>query len=351
MIAFVGRSSNEINELNHVLIINVPTKANIESNSAIFYYIKGFILNLICALSGAKFLKRNREYLYVNAHSNIAAIIATLSRRNINVVYTIHDVLYSTSEHPKLMELFIRLLNNFLLERIAITVSSAVVVVSPRIRDQIPKKSQHKVLLKYPKTSLVFSGGDNCLCTYADFRSESPGKFVISTGYQNERKRFDLLIDTWRLVDSEYDLMIIGNGPTHDRLENSANELGLSKRIHFLKNLTNEELAKLLKKSVAGILISSREGFPTSIIECLGAGKPAMYFTLEDLSSYRNLESEYLHISALTSISKMAKEINTFLANLKQDQKGAIIQWAEATFQLKKNYAQSLIESFGLPPK
>ena len=210
-IAFVGRGTNALRE-SRVRVINVPTKASIESSSRAFYYFKGFILNLMCALTGSKFLNENREYKYANAHSNVAAILVRILNRKVNVVFTNHDVLFSITEKKDLPELLIRLINNFLLERLAIRLSHAVITVSPRVLEQVPRIHRHKVTMKFPTGGPIpFLSDDsrnNSLTKFSNVRN----KYFVSVGYQNGRKRFDLLLKSWKNVNSGYDLCVVGDG-------------------------------------------------------------------------------------------------------------------------------------------
>jgi glycosyltransferase involved in cell wall biosynthesis len=69
-------------------------------------------------------------------------------------------------------------------------------------------------------------------------------------------------------------LLLVGSGPTEDRLAAQASALGLAGRVHFagtLPNIPNPH--SLLDISV---LCSVTEGFPNAVIEAMAAGRPVV---------------------------------------------------------------------------
>ena len=71
-------------------------------------------------------------------------------------------------------------------------------------------------------------------------------------------------------------MLIVGNGPEYKNLLNLVHELNL-RNVHFLGSLTQDILAKHLRKSYALILPTiTMEGHPKVIIEAFSSGVPCI---------------------------------------------------------------------------
>lgn len=71
-------------------------------------------------------------------------------------------------------------------------------------------------------------------------------------------------------------LLLVGEGPEHERLEQRARELGARERIRFLGERPQSELPVIYSAADALILASTREGWPNVVLEAIACGTPVV---------------------------------------------------------------------------
>lgn len=340
-ITFIGRT-NAFKENSSINIISIPSKLSIKSNGDLRYFLKGFFLNAMGSILAIKFLHSHKDYKIVFTHSNISSILIKFLNHETTVTYTIHDQLFTKDEILGPKEIFARILNNFLLERIAVRFSDHIVVVSPRIMFQLPTKYHKKIQIKYPQT--VYKPETNVISDTGSISTIYYNKitnYAISAGYQNGRKKFDLLIKSWKHVEKDLKLIIVGDGPEHESLIESVSP-EMKDRIIFLKNLSDSELETLINGAQFGILMSVREGFPTFVLQCLSNGIPSIFLTTGELESYNQIRNNYLLIDRIADEPTNATKINSFFRQIPSITKDAVRQWAQKTFSSSSNLVDYL---------
>jgi glycosyltransferase involved in cell wall biosynthesis len=71
-------------------------------------------------------------------------------------------------------------------------------------------------------------------------------------------------------------LVIAGEGPDRNQLEERAAALGIAQRVRFLGARPREQVVELFRAADATILSSSWENFPHTVVEALAAGTPVL---------------------------------------------------------------------------
>lgn len=94
------------------------------------------------------------------------------------------------------------------------------------------------------------------------------------------KKRHDLLLSAYgeyvARVDAPRELVLCGSGPLEAALRNQAIALGLGELVRFKGWLQTDEIARVIKRSIALILPSVEEQFGIAIIEALSLGVPVI---------------------------------------------------------------------------
>jgi glycosyltransferase involved in cell wall biosynthesis len=210
------------------------------------------------------------------AVGRMAAMIAGRARPPI-VVHTFHGhVLRGYFGRPQAA--VFRLLERWLARH-----STALVAVSPEVRDDL-------VALKIApadKFTVIRLGielDERTRAGVADGKEERrqlgipPESFLVGwVGRMASVKRTDDVLVAFRgLRDLGVDahLCLVGDGPDRAQVEKRAHELGVMKRTIFLGY--QEEVAPLYAAFDALILPSGNEGTPVSAIEALAAGRPVV---------------------------------------------------------------------------
>src|SRR5581483_5851508 len=100
---------------------------------------------------------------------------------------------------------------------------------------------------------------------------------VAAAGRLTDQKGFDRLLDAWSLVASTSNrhLVILGDGPDLEALQQQAARLGISDTVHFA-NASPEQFRRWVGW-VDGFVVSSRyEGMANVLLEAMVAGVPVV---------------------------------------------------------------------------
>ena len=105
------------------------------------------------------------------------------------------------------------------------------------------------------------------------------GRYVLCVAAHNEKKAIDVLIQAVvRLAreDPSFKLVLVGDGPLRQSLEELAVALGVRERIEFLGAQGRAKVVELLHGCEAFVLPSRSEPFGIAIVEALACQKPVV---------------------------------------------------------------------------
>jgi glycosyltransferase involved in cell wall biosynthesis len=210
------------------------------------------------------------------AVGRLAAVFAGKARPPI-VIHTFHGhVLHGYFSRPKAA--FFRLLERWLARR-----STALIAVSPEVRDdlvalRIAPKERFTVIRLGIELDERVRAADSEGSEQRRMLGIPPASFCVGwVGRMASVKRTnDVLLAFSKLCDLGVDarLCLVGDGPDREQIERSAHDLGVMKKTLFLGY--QEDVGPYYGAFDALILTSGSEGTPVSVIEALAAERPVV---------------------------------------------------------------------------
>jgi glycosyltransferase involved in cell wall biosynthesis len=238
--------------------------------------------DLVATIRLARLIRRERPQI-LHTHTakagtvgRVAALLAG-SRRPAIVVHTFHGHVLRGYFGP-VRSLFFRLLERWLAAR-----TTALVAVSPQVRDDLvslgvaPRERFAVVRLGIELDERVAAGQDG-RAESRRYLGIAEDRFAVGwIGRMTGVKRTDdVLVAFKALREGGIDacLCMVGDGPDREHLEQRAHELGVVRDTLFLGY--QEEVAPFYAAFDALVLPSGNEGTPVSAIEALAAGRPVV---------------------------------------------------------------------------
>jgi len=230
----------------------------------------------------ARLIRRERPTILhthtakAGAVGRIAALLAGDARPPI-VVHTFHGHVLRGYFNP------LTTLGFRTLERWLARVTTALVAVSPEVRDDLVKlgvapASKFTVVRLGIELDERTGGDEAARRETRRLVGLAPDAFVVGwVGRMTAVKRTDDVIRTLqKLVERGVDahLLLVGDGPDREHLERYAHELGVVRRCLFLGY--QDDVARYYNAIDALLLPSVNEGTPVSVIESLAAERPAV---------------------------------------------------------------------------
>lgn len=240
------------------------------------------VRDLRAALRLAKLIRRLKPHILhthtakAGAIGRVAALLAGSARPPI-VVHTFHGHVLRGYFDPLRANLF------RLLERRLARVATALVAVSPEVRDDLvalgvaPRDKFTVIRLGIELESRVAAEDDGRAETRR-LLGVPRERFVVGwIGRMTGVKRTDdVLLAVRRLRELGVDacLCMVGDGPDRDHVERRAHDLGIMRHCLFLGY--QDTVAPYYAAFDALVLPSGNEGTPVSAIEALAAGRPVV---------------------------------------------------------------------------
>lgn len=155
-----------------------------------------------------------------------------------------------------------------LLKRILLPYADWLVVQTHSIKEYFPANIQEK-------TSVIYNPVNEEFLTLPSQQMEKRLNRIISVGRLYPQKNQQMMIRAFAKIASQFpnwQLVIYGEGPLRENLEQLVNSLGMKRRI-LLPGRT-ENVVEVLRESKIFCMSSDYEGMSNSMIEAVSAGLP-----------------------------------------------------------------------------
>ena len=243
----------------------------------ISYLLKSYFI-------GKKIIKENNIDL-IHSNTYIPVLSAQWCATKIPHIATIHDVYYTSkndfwetwSKQNKISRLT-KFLGPIIEKRIAKTNVTLFHTVSQQSKKDIESLGVTKPIKVIP------NGIDSSLY---DVAAEQKKFQAIYVGRLIFYKNIDVIIDAFNLITKKFpsaQLIIVGDGPMKNHLNEKINKLCLEKNIHLKGNISDEQKFNLLQESSVLLNPSLIEGFGIVVLEGFAAGKPVLVSNSKPLS-------------------------------------------------------------------
>ena len=164
-------------------------------------------------------------------------------------------------------------------------------------------------------TNFYIEDDCNISKSYLEIQYDIRKPYFLSVSCNAERKRTDVLVKAYLTYirdnnETLNDLVLVWNNPPSELKEYiSKFDVKLQQRIHFLHNVSNDDLRKLYNCATASFTPSSYEGFGLPILEAMACGCPVVAANNSSLPEVGGDAAIYvdepIHDSLIDIISKI----------------------------------------------
>ncbi len=144
--------------------------------------------------------------------------------------------------------------------------------------------------------------------------SKPHSNVILGMGRLSHEKGFDLLIDAFSKLTSEYPqwkLKILGEGPLRDLLQAIINERGLQEQIELMGWVADPEL--ILDQGELFVLPSRYEGFPNALLQAMSRGLACISFDCESGPAEIARAGGQVALVPAENVSKLTQMLQKFM--------------------------------------
>jgi glycosyltransferase involved in cell wall biosynthesis len=161
----------------------------------------------------------------------------------------------------------------------ALARAARIIVASPTLAASAPQLREWRskcVVIPYGVQSGRLAPAEAIARRAAAIRNEHHAPIALFVGRLVAYKGVDVLLEAMRGVPAV--ALLVGNGPQREALQQKAKALGLSDRVKFLGEVTDDELAALYHACDIFVLpsITRQEAFGVVQLEAMASGKPVI---------------------------------------------------------------------------
>tara|TARA_B110000495_G_C22935582_1_gene547120 strand:- start:29 stop:1204 length:1176 start_codon:yes stop_codon:yes gene_type:complete len=243
-----------------------------------------FLLNSY--FMGKKIIKENNiEIIHSNTYIPVISAQWCANKTKIPHIATVHDVYYTSKKNfwntwsdQKQISILTKFLGPLIEKKIAKTNVTLFHTVSNQSKLDLESLDVTKPIMVIPNGIELSSY--NVSVKEKEFQAIYVGRLIF---YKN----IDVLIDAFSLIVKQIpaaQLIIVGDGPMKNALNEKIHKLGLNKNIHLKGNVTDEQKFKLIQESNVLLNPSLIEGFGIVVLEGFASQKPVLVSDSKPLS-------------------------------------------------------------------
>lgn len=267
-------------------LVDIGASRSVMAQRRLEFYFKVLYFAVIAGIKAAQLARNDRDIEVVHCHHSATTLLVRILGPRRTLVHTVHDNPFrKTDENGSIVETCVRVFNNLILELVAVRVADRIVAVSPEIQRRLLERGvsgeRMVVVPPTPRSRPRFRESEEIDGELAHLGVLRP--FILSVGDLTGRKRMDILLEALRAIPSRWHLVIVGRGPMHDLLSRMTAAYRLQTRVTLLEEVSDSALDALQRAAALGVVVSFREGFPTSLIEASRVGTPCLYCTGQDV--------------------------------------------------------------------
>ena len=159
-------------------------------------------------------------------------------------------------------------------------------------------------------------------------------EYALSVGRLEKVKGFDLLIKSWKNVNSN--LLIVGTGKEYNNLKSLISSYKLDKKIKIINEVSQDKLIDLYKKASVLLVASRSEGGPRVALEALNCGVPVLSTDVGHMSAI--LPKEFLAMP--DDINSLTKLINNYVDQIENFDQSSIYEYVRSEYSVQKKSMQ-----------
>lgn len=241
-----------------------------------------------------KQLKNDRLDIY---HGLSHELPFSIKKSGIKTVVTVHDLIFLRFPHyyPWIDRCIYRIKFSF-----ACRHADRIIAISQQTKRDII----HFFQIPEDKIDVIYQGCDDAFAQSISEKQglsirkkyQLPTQYILSVGTVEERKNLLLSLKALTKLPEEICLVAIGRKTVYQAvLDTYIQQHQLEKRVHFLENISFEDLPGIYQLAAALVYPSRFEGFGIPIIEALNSNIPVIAATGSCLEEAGGPSSIYIH--------------------------------------------------------
>ncbi len=281
-----------------------------------------FVAN-VCAFKSAlsALIRESFDFDIIHGHGNLSNLLISLFKKNIPLVYTVHNPTPWLCIYPSSCERLIRVSSHKVVEEPSWRRTNCIIALSKAIKSGIMRWG-----IPAEKIAVIYNGVDTSVFSPSlSSRNDVQEKYGIKNPYclfvgqLTRRKGVNYLLEA--LAHVNINCVIVGDGHELKSLMLLAKSLGISNKVSFTGAVPFENLRELYAGASFFVFPSVAEGMPLTILEAMSSRLPVIATNIpgtdevvkENYNGFlvppRDVEALRSRIQVLTDDCKFCKKV------------------------------------------